>query len=139
MNKFTRLNDYIEEIKRRPFTWGTHDCLVFTNTAFTKMYGKGYADDWVGIYYDNGRNVPIKELKKRFDYSNLKDAISDRLLEKKIPAIGDLVLTKKSAAHVWYIGAALGICLGNRAAFVGTHRLEFLHLDEIDYVWGNNE
>lgn len=137
MNFITRLNDYLQEVERKPFTWGTHDCLVFTNTAFQRMYNKGYADDWVGLYYKNSRNVPIKELKKLYNYNNLKDAIDDRLEEKSIPTIGDLVLTKKTASHIWYVGAALGICMGNKAAFVGTHRLEFLPLDTVDYVWGH--
>jgi len=137
MNFITRLNDYLEEVRTRPFVWGTNDCLVFTNTAFERMYGKGYADDWLGLYYKNNRNVPVKELKKAFPYNNLKEAIDDRLGEKQVPAIGDLVMTKKSAANTWYVGAALGICMGNKAAFVGTNKLEFLNLDVVDYVWGN--
>jgi hypothetical protein len=136
MNFITRLNDYIEEVRTRPFVWGTNDCLVFTNTAFERMYGQGYADDWLGTYYKNSRNVPIKELKKAFPYKNLKEAIDDKLQPKTIPTVGDLVLTKKTASNVWYVGAALGICIGNKAAFVGMNKLQFFPLDVVDYTWG---
>lgn len=136
MNFITRLNEYIEEVRSKPFTWGSHDCFVFSNTAFNRMYGKGYADDWLGIYTEGSKIVPIRELKKEYPYDNLKQAIDDRLTPKEVPTIGDLVMTKKSVGTSWYIGSALGICIGNKAAFVGLTGLKFMLLDDIDYAWG---
>jgi len=137
MNFITRLNEYLEEVRYKPFVWGSNDCLVFTNSAFERMYGEGYANDWLGIYYKGNRNVPVRELKKKFPYTNLKDAIDDRLEAKEVPSIGDLVLSKKTDAQSWYVGASLGICIGNKAAFVGTTKLQFLPVDIVDYAWGN--
>jgi len=50
-----RLNSYLKDIRGKPFSWGEHDCLTFTNDAFVQMYGSGWADDWLGRYMEGNR------------------------------------------------------------------------------------
>ncbi|WP_405048979.1 hypothetical protein ROLI_040320 [Roseobacter fucihabitans] len=51
------LNAYLDSVRDRPFAWGDHDCLTFTNTCFHKLHGEGWADDWLGAYMKDGNTL----------------------------------------------------------------------------------
>jgi hypothetical protein len=58
------LNAYLKEVRDIPFEWGSHDCLTFTNNAFHRMFGEGWADDWLGRYMVDGRPMRKSQLKR---------------------------------------------------------------------------
>jgi hypothetical protein len=123
-----RLNEYIKEVQDRPFCWGFHDCFTFSNTGFRILYGKGYADDWVGRYMFDGRPMRRREMINEFGFSSLERALDARLLRLKKPERFCLVTTDK--AQRWVTGAALGICIGTRSLFLGKNNI--FRLSEID-------
>jgi hypothetical protein len=134
----TSLNDYIRACAARPFEWGVHDCLTFTNGAHRVLYGKGWADDWIGEYMIDGRPMRRDELRRKFGFNSVQAAIDLRLTRVQgIPPKGALV----TSDHVrrWVTGVALGICVGTRAAFLDKAGVVYLPIDETRERWVRNE
>lgn len=128
------LNDYIKEVRDIPFEWGSHDCLTFTNDAFHRMFGEGWADDWLGRYMIDGRPMRKSELKKEFKFSNFTDAVDDKLKRiDHVPPLGALVTTKQ--AQRWVTGVAMGICTGTKCVFLSKQGVLYLPLDAIEQAW----
>jgi len=130
-----RLNDYLKEVADKPFKWGEHDCLTFTNEAWRRMYGRGWADDWLGRYMrPNGSPMRRQELQSEYGYWDFGRAVNDRLRPiDHVPPRGALVATKK--AQRWAIGHALGICNGIKCAFLSGGGVVYLPVDDIDKAW----
>lgn len=130
------LNNYIDQIKHKPFQWHTHDCFMFTNNAYKAMYGEGWADDWVGKYIDkNGIYLKRDALRKVFKANNLADAIDTKLTRiHYIPPRGGLVTTDK-IIRKWVIGDALGISLGTKAIFLGEKGIVSIPISLIRNAW----
>ena len=129
-----RLNAYIKAMSDKPFVWGQHDCLTFTNDAFKAMHGDGWADDWLGRYMEGSRVFRRREMVKEFGYSDFYRAVDDKLDRiEHVPPLGALVTTKK--ARKWVTGAAMGICTGSKGAFLDKVGVIYLPLDDIDGAW----
>jgi hypothetical protein len=129
-----RLNRYLNDMRGKPFSWGQHDCLTFTNDAFHAMYGRGWADDWLGRYMEGNRVFSRKELIKEFGYSDFTKAVDKKLQRvDNIPPLGALVTTKESQR--WIIGVAMGICTGTKAVFLSKEGLLFLPVGYIHQAW----
>lgn len=111
-----RLNIYLENVADTPFEWGVHDCFTFTNNAFRAMYGRGYADDWMGLYMQDGTPLRRDELRKVFRASTIDAGLSKKLVKSDTAPHGCLVTTSKH--HRWWTGVALGISLGSRCVFL---------------------
>ena len=129
---------WIEENKERRFSWGVHDCFVFTNIAWRKMTGRGYADEWYDRYYDrNYRPLSTDQMRKEFGYQEVYQALDCKLKRVDVSSVeyGNLVgTTERSFKNTKRV--ALGICLGDTSVFVGTRRLEFLPTNDIEFAWG---
>lgn len=135
-----RLNQYLKEVKNKPFKWGEHDCLTFTNEAWHRMYGFGWADDWLGRYLKQTeygtRVLQQDEIKQEFGYFDLFKAIDDKLKPiSHIPPTGSLVVTNKCERFV--TGYAFGISNGIKAAFLNHYGLIYLPLDDVKKAWVN--
>lgn len=134
MGQRESLNAYLKSVKDKPFEWGKHDCLTFTNNAYRQMYGVGWADDWLGRYINKGIFLRRSELKKEYGFKTFSDAVDQKLTRvNHIPPLGALVTTK--AAQRWVIGVAMGICTGTKAVFLNKEGLIFLPLDAIYQSW----
>lgn len=128
------LCQYLTEVKDKPFVWGEHDCLTFTNEAWARMYGEGWADDWLGRYMPNGKTLGKQAMRKEFGHKTLEDAIDARLRRVDcVPPLGALVTTDHS--RKWVTGAALGIFTGSRGAFIGKDGLVYLPIEHIKDAW----
>jgi len=128
------LNSYLSWASDKPFEWGKHDCLTFTNNAFHAMYGEGWADDWLDRYMKDGVPMRRDQLRKEFGFSSFISAVDARLQRvKHIPPLGGLVLTKR--AQRWVIGGAMGICTGAKAVFLSKEGMIYLPLDYIHQAW----
>lgn len=128
------LNAYLKDVRDKPFEWGVHDCLTFTNNAFHAMYGEGWADDWLGRYMVDGRAMRRRELIEEFRKTDFIKAVDERLTRVNyIPPLGSLVTTKQSQR--WVIGVAMGICTGTKAVFLSKQGVLYLPLDAIEQAW----
>lgn len=131
---FDALNEYIRANRDHGFQWHTNDCFMFTNNAFKVMYGRGYADDWVGKYTKNGMYLKRDSLKKAFGAETLYEALAKKLKRYEgVPPKGALVTTK--SARRWVINDALGISVGSSAIFLGKQSLESLPIETITSSW----
>lgn len=135
-----RVFEYLEEIKNRRFEWGTHDCFTFTNEAWRRMHGQPWADpDWTGVYLDPyGNPVGLTDLAARFPlYRTIAAAVDARL--RRVPGVpprGALVASYAGEGR-WRLGTAFGISLGLHAAFLGSHGVRYIDIDEISAGWVN--
>lgn len=132
------LNAYLRSVKDKPFTWGLHDCLTFTNDAWQNMYGHGWADEWIGSYMQGNKLITKSELRKELwrlhGADTLEGAIDTRWVRVDgVPPLGALVTTKK--ARKWITGVAMGVCTGTKAAFLDKVGVIYLPLDDIDQAW----
>jgi hypothetical protein len=132
---FEALNTYISEVRDTPLQLHQFDCFMFTNTAFQRMHGEGWADDWSGKYIsDTGLYKTKSQLIKTFGYNSLESAIDAKLTRiAHVPPRGSLVTAL--APPRWSIDRALGISIGTKAAFLGKSRLIFLPIQKIENAW----
>jgi hypothetical protein len=134
MGPSERLNDYIRSVRRVPFLWGRHDCLIFSNAAFSAFHGFGYADDWIGEYMSGDDPMRPSALRQKFKAKSFDEAIAGRLDEiTHVPPRGALVATKM--ADRWAIGYALGISVGTKAAFLSKAGVVYFPLDNVVKSW----
>ena len=134
MGQRESLNNYLKSVSSKPFAWGVHDCLTFTNDAFREMHGEGWADDWLGRYMDGKRVLNKRELKAEFRQSVFERAVDLKLQRvHHVPPLGALVTTKR--ARRWVTGVALGICTGTKAVFLDKVGVLYLPLHDIDSGW----
>ena len=134
MGKRESLNAYIRSVNNKPFEWGKHDCLTFTNGAYRAMYGEGWAEDWLNRYMKNSTLLKRDGLRKEYGFSSFTSAVDKKLTRiDYIPPLGALVTTKKTRR--WAIGVAMGICTGSKAVFLSEKGLLHLPLDYIYQSW----
>lgn len=130
------LNQYLIEVSDRPFSWHAHDCFMFTNEAWRRMHGHGWADDWAGRYIESGLYMKRDRLREVFGFRDFVSAIDSKLQRAgRFPPRGALVATKKKQR--WAVGLALGICTGPHAAFLGQSGTIYLPLDDVEHSWVN--
>ena len=128
------LNNYIVEVQHKPFEWGVHDCLIFSNTAWHRAFGFGWADDWLGKYMVGGKPISQRTAKSVFGYANLDAALQDRLKRvDHVPPRGALVTSSKIERS--FIGSAFGISIGLNAAFVSATGLVYIPITQIQSAW----
>jgi hypothetical protein len=128
------LIEYLREVKDKPFRWGEHDCLIFSNAAFKAYHGFGYADDWLGRYMKDGEPMLPSRLRVEFGAIDFDEAIEEKLKPiSHVPPKGALCATKREER--WYIGYALGVCIGTKAAFLSQRGVIYFPLDDVTKAW----
>ena len=129
------LDDLIDSLRDRPFAWGENDCLNFANQAHLAMTGKPLASDWVGNYKTAfGAKRHYVKLLKTQGFANIEQALDKRLLRihVKLPPRGSLV---GRAAHNQVTNLALGVCIGEKVAFISDEGVVFLPTQAGDIFW----
>jgi len=129
--------DYIDSVRDRPFAWGSHDCLTFTNTSSIMLTGKGYADDWIGAYKDVRSAVRwYIGLLDEQGFGDIVEAVDNRLERIKCiaPPFGSLVGRRHETAHN-VTEVVFGISVSKKVAFVEEQGLVFLSVDKDDIFW----
>lgn len=129
------LDDLIDSLRDKPFAWGENDCLNFANQAHLAMTGKPLAPDWTGKYKTAfGAKRHYLKLLKAQGFANIEQALDKRLLRihVKLPPRGSLV-GRPSSNQV--TGVALGICVGDKAAFLSDEGVVFLPTQADDIFW----
>lgn len=132
------LNAYLSEIRHRPFEWGRHDCLIFTNEAWRRMYGQPWCYDWLGRHMKGERPVTKKQfadmIEEEFGTRDINEAISTRLTPiDYTPPLGALVTTYRKNRFV--LDVALGISLGRKGVFLSDDGVLCLPIDKIQKAW----
>lgn len=134
------LHAFLREVADRPFEWGVWDCLTFTNAAFRRMHGQGWAEDWAGRYIDAGRDksrlLTRMELRREYGYQTIEDALCDRLSRAyDVPPRGALVVGGSEVIQPGYLGVGFGIAVGTSAAFLSAAGVVYSPIEYIDSAW----
>ena len=127
------LNTYLTEVLDKPFELGQHDCLIFSNTCWHKMFGFGWADDLLSLYMKDGKPIAKSRLQAKYKKLSILEEIDLRMnREWTFPRRGALVAIRTDES---YIGHALGIANGHRAAFVSEQGLKYIPIEDVHYSW----
>jgi hypothetical protein len=120
------LAEYINRCSLRPFKWGEQDCLTFANTAYHKIKGFGFADEFLGSYTTaKGAAVAHARFLKKTGYKDIIEGFDDRMtrLQTKYPPRGTVVARPQEGNE--FIPYAFGIMVNQYCAFVGSEYLIF--------------
>jgi hypothetical protein len=123
-----RLTAYIEDVRLKPFDYTENHCGVFASTAVKLMTDEdplvaiGVQFEDVSDYVDFMKDPqhPRKVVSKFLGYDALPPLLAFR---------GDVVV--REGTH----GDSLGICIDDRAAFLGENGLQFRALSECEGCW----
>lgn len=107
-----RLNAYIVAAGEKPFAFGEHDCILFGVGGAAEITGVDEGAAYRGQYHDRKGAAAIL---KRLGKGTLSRTVDASFARKPVAFAqrGDLVEFRK----------AIGICLGQDAAFVSDARL----------------
>jgi len=130
------LNAFLREVKDRPFEWGAWDCLIFTNEAFRRMHGAGWADDWIGRYITQGGLLTRHQLRIEYGHQTIEDALCERLSRAySVPPRGALVVGGSDAVEAGYLGVGFGIAVGTSAAFLSRLGVVYCPIETATSAW----
>ncbi|MBB4611600.1 DUF6950 family protein [Sphingomonas yabuuchiae] len=105
----TRLADYLEPLRLRPFAWGDHDCCTFAAGAVAAMTGIDPMPEFRGRY---STAIGSARALRRFGAGDLPSTMDAKF--ETIPAPlaqrGDIVMSS----------GLLGVCMGPYLAAVGS-------------------
>jgi hypothetical protein len=129
------LDDLIDSLRDKPFAWGKNDCLNFANKAHLAMTGKLLASDWSGDYTTAfGAKRHYLKLLKTQGFTSIEQALDKRLtrIHVKLPPRGSLVgrLADNQVTQI-----ALGVCIGEKVAFISDEGVVFLQTQADDIFW----
>jgi hypothetical protein len=135
-NRISELHLFLKQVKDRPFEWGVWDCLIFTNEAFRRMDGEGWADDLLNRYMSNGAPMTRVQIRREYGYENLEDMLTDRLERSyDVPPRGALVTSSETFLNAGYLGSGFGISVGSSAAFLSDTGVVYYPIEYIDSAW----
>jgi hypothetical protein len=130
------LHAFLREVADRPFEWGIWDCLIFTNEAFRRMHGQGWADDLLNRYMDGGKPMTRVQIRQEYGYESLDDMLKDRLERSyDVPPRGALVTSSQTFLNAGYLGSGFGISVGSSAAFLSGAGVVYYPIEYIDSAW----
>lgn len=136
-DRLSRLNEYLESVRHKPFAWGTHDCMTFANDCVRAQRGTGFADDWLGSYRTPKQCLAHYMRKLRSNNRlDIIDGMDHRLnrIRTTIPPRGSIVAKPVSNDEA-FTGFALGVAVSDLAAFVGPDGLNFMPIQGRDIFW----
>ena len=135
-NRISELNAFLKEVKDKPFEWGVWDCLIFTNEAFKRMDGEGWANDLLNRYISNGAPMTRLQIRREYGYESLEDMLIDRLQRSyDVPPRGALVTSSEAFLNAGYLGSGFGISVGSSAAFLSDTGVVYYPIEYIDSAW----
>ena len=136
-NDFQSFYQYIEEVRERKFRLHSFDCLTFSNEGFKKIYGKGWAEDYLDVIKSGSRYKGLKAILKYTDTANGLEAL-DTIMDRvgTFPQRGALVAAQTKDKRLFDF--ALGISDGRYSIFLNNPQgLIFLetHLCQGAWLW----
>lgn len=119
------LHEVIEGARHRPFRWGSHDCAIWAASVRAALTGTEPAAQG-GYRTARGAARAIR----RSGAADLCDAVTREL---GAPLASPLLARR---GDIVSDGAALGVCLGADAAFLGADGLVFRPMTVCTMAWG---
>ena len=123
----TRLAELIESKRNVPFCWETNNCLGFVAEA--EIAVQGFTEFPEALKPMTNKFSALRIIKKNAD--SLDDWIDQKYQRISILSAqrGDICMIETLE------GAAVGICIGHNATFVGSNGLEFVPMSLTIKAW----
>ena len=123
-----KLANYIEKHRNKKFNFPIHNCCRFTldwEKELTNQTRFPEFDKKLQSYQD------FEEILNKCGFKNPISLCNKRLtkISTKLAKRGDLVCVRQKNSF------CMGICLGQKCAFLGTQKMEFVSLNEVCYAW----
>lgn len=131
-----RLSSYIESVRNKPFKWGAHDCLTFSNSALAEQRGRGFVDDLIGGYTTaRGALMKYQKWLRHTQFTDLLHGMDCRLqrIQSKYPPRGAVAAMPVSGE---VLPVAFGVVAGRLCCFVGDNGLLFIKPQDGFLFWG---
>lgn len=112
----SRLSNFMAANQHRSFEWGQWDCILFATACAAALTGDDRGADYRGRYSDQrGARAMLREIGR----GTLLRTVDSQFARKPVAQAqrGDIV---------WRDGA-VGVCLGEKAAFLTEERLLDIH------------
>jgi len=125
----TALARYIEQCRSIPFKWGEHDCATFCAGAVQAITGEDLFAPFRGLYADEESAGAIVAEWAEGDYEALITGIVGEPKAVEFANRGDIVLSLR------YRLPTIGVCVGERSAFVTKKGLTFAPTIDSEKAW----
>jgi len=129
----TAFDAFIESKKLLPFSWGTHDCIMFATAVIEAITGNDPARTWRGQYATALGAARIFKKFGGFEEMICKVAADHGFQEQSLSLAqrGDLVLQNGK----W---PTAGVCCGKLSAFTDAKSLIFVPTQSCSKSWRIN-
>lgn len=121
------LAQFIEQRRDQPFAWAQNDCCIFAADWVELCTGVDYAQPWRGRY-SSGLGA-VRFLDEAGGVEALVEALGLQRVTPQQAGRGDIVTQEAGR------GITLGICLGDRTAFVAKSGLVFGPITNVETAW----
>jgi len=122
------LQQEIQKANTSEFNWGTNDCTSWSFKVLSKI------SDTDEIQYISELYTNKKSALKIWAEKSILDRVIERIGKPRCNLMltkrGDLVLEDNNN-----LGETLGICIGNKVAFLGEEGLVYISLMKCKYSW----
>ena len=124
----SKLNNYIEEMRYKPFQYGLNDCCSFTIRAQKIITGGTLFPEFDGTYSSLKEG---KEILKKLGFKTWISGCNKRLkkIDVNFAQRGDVVSMRT------FDSFAMGICMGKFGFFVGEKGLINLPREQLKLAW----
>lgn len=130
MANYTALIQYIESVKNKSFTWGTHDCCMFANNCMLAFVGEDFMPEFKGKYTDlESAGAAIRDIGSRTLYHTMVKKFG-RPFNIARAKRGDIIYKRDGLE-----GPSLGICMGAITYFAGETGLVEVNTLECEGAW----
>lgn len=99
------LRDYVEDVARKPFRYGTHDCALFVAGAVRAMTGVDHARGWRSQYRSLAKGQKLLAAKGHQDHVALVASLFEEIPVLRAQ-VGDIAVLDGDG------GEALGVVQG---------------------------
>lgn len=130
-----RLIDFINSVRKKPFSWGDHDCLTFANNAVIVQKGTGFDSGYLSGYDDvKGAIKAYATFLEESGYTDILEGLDQTFTRvTSFPPRGSIVAMPVSDGAVFPY--SFGVMVSKYAAFVSEHGLMMFVPDDNYLAW----
>lgn len=130
-----KLIQYVDSVRKKPFTWGEHDCLTFANNCVIEQRGYGFDDDYLVDYdTEEGAVAVYEQWLADTGYSNIVEGLDNKFERVTgFPPRGSIVAMPTENGAVFPY--SFGIMVTRYAAFVTDKGLLMVRPDDTFLAW----
>jgi hypothetical protein len=130
-----RLIDFVNSVRKKPFSWGEHDCLTFANNCVIAQRGFGFDEDYLRDYDSvEGAVAVYEQWLEDTGCSNIVEGLDAKFSRNAgFPPRGSIVAMPTENGAVFPL--AFGVMVSRYAAFVSDDGLIMVAPNDTFLSW----